>query len=124
MRPYTIKPLKRPIQAYFNPAWRACNRLTPVVIAPSFNETNSNRTHLGELKHGIVALGHGACQYVGEFTVRENFQIATRQKFAYSGRMPAVYGVTIGTLHEYGTVAQAFGIHIAAHVVETHAASD
>ena len=51
-------------------------------------------------------------------------EVHTRLKAAYGGRMPAVDHVAVGTLHEYGTLAEALDEHLAADVVETETATD
>ena len=48
----------------------------------------------------------------------------TRGYFTNSGWMPSVALITVGRLHENGRIAEAFGKHFAADVVEPHTFAD
>lgn len=104
MWPDSVEPLEGSVESHLNPAWRACDGLASVVVAPALDETDADRAHLGELKDGIVAFGYGACQDVGEFVVREDLEITAWWELAYCGWMPAVHCVAVGTLYKDGTV--------------------
>jgi len=105
----------------FDPAGRRGDRLASVLGTPALDERHADGAHARQLVDGLESLRHGLRQQGGELLVIEDLQIAAGRYLTDGGRMPAVSLVAIRALYKDGRVAQAFGEHLAANIVQPHA---
>lgn len=106
------------MQVYLNPAGGASNILPVVFSSPTLHEAHSNSAHFGEFIHGLETMVHRLCQQLSKLLVVENFQATPTGDLADSSGMKAMMVVAVPTLHEDAAVAEAFGIHLSANVVQ------
>lgn len=88
------------------------------VGAAHLHEAHSNSAHFGEFIHCLETMVHRLCQQLSKLLVVENLQAAPTGDLADSGGMEAMVVVAVPTLHEDAAVAEAFGIHFSANVVQ------
>lgn len=98
--------------------------LSPVLCTPSFHKRHSYRAHSCQLVNGLEALWHWLGQQSGKFLIVEDLQVASGRNLADSCRVPPVAWITVGALNENARVAETFGKHFAADVVQPNAFSN
>jgi len=104
-----------------NPAWSAGHILAVVLRSPALHKAQAYRTHLGELKRGLVSLRDGLGEQVSKVLIVEDTQAAARRNLTHGGRVKAVILITVTTLDKNARVAQALCIHLTTHVVQMQA---
>lgn len=82
------------------------------------HEAHSNSAHFGEFIHCLETMVHRLCQQLSKLLVVENFQATPTGDLADSRGMKTMMVVAVPTLHEDAAVAEAFGIHLSANVVQ------
>lgn len=103
--------------------WKS-SLVLPVFSAPSFHERHSNRAHSRQLVNGFEALRHWLRQKRSKLLIVEYLQVTTGRDLAHRRRMPSVAWITVWTLNENAWVAETFGEHFTANVVQSNALAD
>lgn len=97
---------------------------SPVFSSPSFHKRHANRAHSRQLVNGLKALRNWLRQKRSKFLVVEYLQVAAGWNFTDRRRMPTVAWITVRTLHKDAGVAETFGKHLAADVVQADTFAD
>lgn len=82
------------------------------------DEAHADGAHLGELVDDLEAVVDGLGEQLGEQLVVEDLEAAAARDLAHGGGVEAVLEVAVAALDEDAAVAQALGVHLAAHVVQ------
>lgn len=86
--------------------------------AQYLHEAHADGAHLGELIDDLEAVVDGLGEQLGKQLVVEDLEAAAARDLAHGGGVEAVLEVTVAALDEDAAVAQALGVHLAAHVVQ------
>jgi len=124
LREHLVQPLQRSVQMNFHPTRRAGHVLAMVLGTPTLDEAHTYGTVFGELVHRLVSVVHALREQLRELLIVEYFQCALGRDFTHGGRVEPVMKVTVARLHEDRRIAQTFGEHFAADVVEVYALAD
>lgn len=82
------------------------------------DEAHADGAHLGELVDDLEAVVDGLGEQLGEQLVVEDLEAAAARDLAHGGGVEAMLEVAVAALDEDAAVAQALGVHLAAHVVQ------
>ena len=121
---HLIKPLKGTMQMDFNPARCTSNILPMILSSPALDETQTNWTHLHQLKHSLKIIVDWLWKQLCKFLVVENFQCTSWWNLANCGRVKPMAVVTIPALNKNGRITQAFSINFSTNIIQMNAFSN
>lgn len=90
-------------------------------LSTDLDKAHADGAHLGELVDHLEAVVDGLGEQLRKELVVEDLQAAAAGDLANGGGVEAVLEVAVAALHEHAAVAQALGVHLAAHVIQVQA---